>query len=134
MRYLLLACLLLVCLALAGFGLWTMHQSALAPFLLPDAAQLAVTQPGAGTTAIQYHAEATTWRRRLSQQLAKAGWAVHTYANPGAILPQWEYVSWYTRETWFGPVGVQERAIFVIDPRDPTHVHMQLHRTLTMQF
>jgi hypothetical protein len=113
---------------LAGVGAWQAHAVRLAPFILPDATQLSVVQPGLNTTDITYHAAPGTWRQRLSQQLRQAGWSVHTYENPGATLPQWAFVSWYTRDTIIGPLALHEHALFVVDRNDPSDVHLQITR------
>jgi hypothetical protein len=118
----------LTCLALAGAGAWQARAVRLAPFILPDATQLSILQPGLNTIVITYHADPGTWRQRLSQQLRQAGWSVHTYENPGATLPQWAFVSWYTRDTIIGPLALHEHALFVVDRNDPTDVHLQITR------
>jgi hypothetical protein len=130
MRRLIALIAVLICLGLAGVGAWRAHTMRIAPFILPDAAQLLVAQPRLNTTDIIYHAAPRTWRQRLSQQLVHAGWTVHTYENPGATLPQWAFVSWYTRDTIVGPLVLHEHALFVVDRNDPTDVHLQITREL----
>jgi hypothetical protein len=120
----------IICLAAGAFGVWQAQQAALAPFLLPEASSVQISQSSPRTTIISYHAEARSWRKRLTGQLTQADWQVRSYSNPGASLGQWEYVSWYTRDTHIGPFVLHEHAQFLINERDPTEVRLQLDRSV----
>ena len=133
MRYLVASAVILICLAAGAFGVWRVQQAALTPFLLPEASSVQIHQSSPGTTIISYHAEARSWRKRLTEQLTRADWQVRSYSNPGASIYQWEYVSWYTRDTHFGPLLLHEHAQFLINELDPTEVHLQLDRSFDVQ-
>lgn len=126
MRRLLATMVVLSFLALAGLAVWRAYAARLTPFILPDATHLVVTQSRLHTIEIRYHADPQTWRRRLSRQLIRAGWSEHTYTNPGATLPQWAFVNWYTRDTSIGPLALHEHAQFVVDRADASAVHLQI--------
>ncbi len=126
MRRLIAIMVVLFVLAVAGLATSRAHAMRLAPFILPDATHLVIVTSGLNTVDITYHAAPRTWRQRLSQQLLQAGWSVHSYENPGASLPQWAFVSWYTRDTSIGPLALHEQAHFVVDRNDPSDVQLQI--------
>jgi hypothetical protein len=126
LRRLIAVLVVLIVLAVGGLAAWRALAMRLASFILPDATQLVIAPAGLNTIDITYHAAPSTWRQRLSQQLMQAGWSVHSYENPGASLPQWAFVSWYTRDTSIGPLALHEHAHFVIDQNDPSDVHLQI--------
>ncbi len=133
MRYVVASAVVIICLAAGAFGVWRTQQAALAPFLLPEASSVEIHQSSPSTTIISYRAEARSWRKRLTGQLTQADWQVRSYSNPGAPIGQWEYVSWYTRDTHLGPLVLHEHAQFLINELDPSEVRLQLDRSINVQ-
>jgi len=129
MRITLLAVVLTLVVICAG-AIWYYSAASNAPFILPGATQLVVDQHDLSTTTISYHADAQTWRVLLTRQLSRAGWDEHSAQNTGARLPQWAFITWYTRENWLGILGIMEQAHLAVDMDDPTDVTIEIHRGL----
>lgn len=129
-RVVFLVGLLLVVLTSCGFGLRTLSNNAIQPFVLPGATDVVVTRQNLRSQIVVYRTDlpSITWRDQLAHQLARDDWRSRDY-NFG--YTKRFSVSWYRRTTAIGPITIQESAIIGGDPNDPQIVIVRLERDVT---
>src|SRR4051812_32191007 len=120
--------LILTCAA----GVWTLRESMVQPYLLPDATNVVVTSRGINSLSMAYqaHGRPYAWRDEIAHQLAVGGWKGHDYVFG---VTRTFTVTWYTRTTPLGPFSILESAVVGGDPLDPYAVHVEVHRELHIE-
>jgi hypothetical protein len=108
--------------------------AAVAPFVIPGAADVTTDWSGLGTARVSYRfdGEPFGWRGVLSRQLERDGWSGHSYANVGARRPPFVTI-WFTYETDIGPLLLNERAVFGTNPDDPNQAIVDIARELRLR-